>query len=62
MRRFAKKALPIVGAMALLVIGTPGVLMAGNFVAAPEVDPSAGLAALTLVAGAVLVIRGRRKS
>ena len=61
MRKFAKEWLTIAGAMALLVIGTPGVLMAGTVGQAPEMDPSAGLAALTLVAGAVLVIRGRRK-
>jgi hypothetical protein len=29
--------------------------------AAPEISPATGLSALTLLAGAVLVIRGRRK-
>jgi LPXTG-motif cell wall-anchored protein len=45
----------------VLVIGAPGVLRAGPVTSAPEVDPSTGVAALALLAGAVLVIRGRRK-
>jgi hypothetical protein len=57
----AKDALSILGAMTVLVIGTPAVLRAGPVTSAPEVDPSTGVAALALIAGAVLVIRGRRK-
>ena len=29
---------------------------------APEISPASGVAALTLVSGAILVIRGRRKN
>ena len=45
----------------LLGAGTAAVAMAAAGVAAPEIDPSTGVAAISLLAGAVLVIRGRRK-
>ena len=47
--------------MMLLGAGTAAVAMAALSVAAPEIDPSSGVAAISLLAGAVLVIRGRRK-
>ena len=49
----------IVGMM-LLVIGVAGV--AGAVPAVPEIDPGSGASALALLAGAVLVVRGRRKN
>jgi hypothetical protein len=45
-------------AAVLLMLGTSTVLMA---TAVPEIDPSTGTAAVALLAGAMLVIRGRRK-
>ena len=47
--------------MMWLGAGTLGVAMAAGATAAPEIDASTGVAALSLLAGAVLVIRGRRK-
>jgi uncharacterized protein (TIGR03382 family) len=57
MRRFAKLVLPVVAVAALLIVLDPSSLWAGT----PEIDPSSGTAALALLAGAVLVIRGRFK-
>ncbi len=62
MRRLAQDALWVLGVMAMLVIGTPSVLRAGPVTSTPEVDPSTGVAALALLGGAALVIRGRRKT
>ena len=45
---------------ALLFIGLSSFAMAGEPVA-PEISPASGVAALALVSGALLVIRGRRK-
>jgi hypothetical protein len=60
MRKFGKAVLPVLAVVMLLVIGNPSSLWAGSSV--PEIDPSStGIAALSLIAGAVLVIRGRRK-
>jgi hypothetical protein len=47
--------------MVLLLVGFSSFAMAGLAVAAPEISPASGAAALTLVSGALLVIRGRRK-
>ena len=47
--------------MMLLGAGILGVAMAAGVTAVPEIDPSTGVAAISLLAGAVLVIRGRRK-
>jgi hypothetical protein len=44
----------------MLVIGAAGSAMAG--VTAPEIDPASGVAALALLSGGVLVLRGRRKN
>jgi hypothetical protein len=59
MRRFAKLVLPVVAVAALLIVLDPSSLWATPPV--PEIDPSSGTAALALLAGAVLVIRGRFK-
>jgi len=51
----------IVG-MLLLVIGASGAAVAGAVAPpAPEIDAGSCVAALALVSGAVLVVRGRRK-
>ena len=47
--------------MMLLGAGTAAVAMAALVTAVPEIDPSSGVAAASLLAGAVLVIRSRRK-
>jgi hypothetical protein len=44
----------------LLLMGLSSFAMALN-TTAPEISPASGAAALALVSGAVLVIRGRRK-
>jgi len=49
----------ILGVM-LLVMGSAAVLMAGAH-GTPEIDATAGAAALALIAGAALVIRARRR-
>ena len=46
--------------MLLLLVGFASVAM-GGVSATPEMSPATGVAALALVSGAVLVIRGRRK-
>jgi hypothetical protein len=46
---------------ALLLAGLSSALMAG-VVTAPEISPASGVAALALVSGAILVIRGRRRN
>ena len=45
----------------LLGAGTLAVAMAGGLAPAPEIDASTSMAAMTLLAGAVFIIRGRRK-
>jgi hypothetical protein len=47
--------------MVLLVLALPSFVFAA-VVTAPEISPASSVAALALVSGAVLVIRGRRKS
>jgi len=44
----------------LLLVGVSTLAMAGS-PNVPEVSPASGLAALAMVSGALLVIRGRRK-
>jgi hypothetical protein len=58
MRKFAKVMLPVIAAVTVLVIGTPSSLWA---LSVPEIDPSSSMAAIALLAGAVMVIRGSRK-
>ena len=45
--------------LSLLMIGASVNCLAGNSI--PEIDPAAGGAVIALVAGGLLVIRGRRK-
>jgi hypothetical protein len=47
-----------IGALILLGIGASAILAANP---APEIDPASGLNAVALVAGALLIIRGRKK-
>ena len=49
-----------IAGMALLTMGASFYCLAGP-VSAPEIDPAAGGAALALLAGGLLIIRGRRK-
>ena len=60
MGRFVKAALLVIAVAALFVIGNPALLWAGPSIT-PEIDPSSGMAAMALLAGAVVVIRGFRK-
>ena len=60
MRMFGKAALPVLAAVALLVIASPSFSWAAVPPTVPEIDASSGLSALALVAGAVLVIRAWR--
>jgi hypothetical protein len=59
MRKLAKQLFPVVLTAAVMVLGTATVSRAGRPV--PEVDPSTGMGAMALIAGAVLLIRGRLK-
>jgi hypothetical protein len=61
MRKFGKVALPVLAVVALLVVGAPSSLWATPPPTVPEIDPSSGMSALVLLAGAVALIRGRRK-
>jgi hypothetical protein len=58
MRKLGKAALPVLAVVALLVVGAPSSLWAYTV---PEIDPSSGMSALALLAGAVVVIRSWRK-
>lgn len=58
MHKFGKAVLPILAAATLFVIGSPSSLWALVHPRVPEIDPSSGMAAMTLLAGAVVVIRG----
>ncbi len=50
-----------IAGMALLLMGFSSLVFAGVVPTAPEISPASGVAALTLVSGALLVIRARRK-
>jgi hypothetical protein len=60
MRKLTKTFGPVLAA-ALLVLGTASASRAGGVLNVPEVDPTSGIAAMALVAGAVFLIRTRRK-
>jgi uncharacterized membrane protein len=60
MRKIGKAALPVLVGVALLVVGAPSSVWAGPSV--PEIDPSSGMSALALIAGAVALMRGRSKN
>lgn len=48
--------------LAVVFVGMSTALLAGvNAVAAPEIDGPTGVAAATLLVGAAVVLRGRRK-
>jgi len=47
-------------AVGLFIIGASTLALAVP--AAPEIDPASGTSAIALIAGALLVIRGRRKN
>ena len=47
--------------MLLLLIGLSSFAFGGINVTAPEISPVAGVGAITLLSGAILVIRARRK-
>jgi hypothetical protein len=47
--------------LALLLVGSAGFAVAGGIPTVPEIDAATGVGALTLLSGALLVIRGRRK-
>jgi hypothetical protein len=60
MDKLAKVALPVATIVALLVLGSASLAHAGVGPPVPEIDPTMGVAALALIAGAVLIVRGRR--
>ena len=47
--------------MLLLFVGISSFAFASGPLAAPEINAASGTAAVTLLSGAILVIRGRRK-
>ena len=58
MRKFLRVAVPFVSGLMLLILGSTTISWATP--AVPEIDPSSGMSALALLAGAALVIRARR--
>ena len=56
-RPIGKSVQKLIG-MILLVIGSASVATAAKV---PEIDPTSGVSALALIAGVLLIIRGRRK-
>jgi hypothetical protein len=59
MRKFVRMTVPFVSGVMLLILGSSIVCWASSI---PEIDPSSGMSALALLAGAMLVIRARRNS
>lgn len=47
--------------LALLLIGTAGMAVAGGVAPVPEIDPAMAIGALALLSGGLLVIRARGK-
>lgn len=45
--------------IAMLLVGVAGSALAAGEIVVPEIDSASGLGALTLLSGALLVIRGR---
>ena len=68
MRKYGKVIFPVLAAMALLVLGSPKSLRATTSTPAtvsptakvPEIDPSSGMAAVALLAGTIVIMRGWR--
>jgi hypothetical protein len=48
--------------LAALIITVPAVAFAAGVAVAPEIDGGTAIAAVTLLAGAALVLRGRRRN
>jgi hypothetical protein len=61
MRKLLRVTVPAMLGLMLLVIGSSTVVTAGAFAIVPEIDATTGISALALLAGATLVIRGRRQ-
>jgi hypothetical protein len=61
MRKLLRVTVPIIVGVTLLVIGTPAVVTATP-PGIPEIDPSSAMAAVALLAGVGMMIRGRRKT
>ncbi len=61
MHRSAKAMIRMMAATTLVILGTTSVSWAGLPVPVPEIDPATGAAAVGLIAGAVLIMRARRK-
>ena len=47
--------------LGMLLLGLGGQLFGGFPAGAPEIDPSAAVAALTLLSGGLVVLRARRR-
>ena len=60
MRKFLGISVELVFGLMLLILGSTTVSWAVPVV--PEIDPSSGMSAVALLAGAVLVIRARRRN
>jgi LPXTG-motif cell wall-anchored protein len=45
----------------MLLVGAAGSALAGEVVAAPEIDSASAIGALALLSGSLLVIRSRRR-
>jgi len=56
--KWRKKVTRILG-LTLLLMGASGAVFAAI---TPEIDPASGVSAIALLAGAVLIIRARRKN
>jgi hypothetical protein len=61
MRKLLRVAMPVFVGLTLLVIGTPSALRA-QITVVPEIDPASGMAAMALLTGVVMMIRGRHKT
>jgi len=47
--------------LVLLIMGASSAVMAAGVIISPEIDVSTGIAAVAILAGGILVLRGRRK-
>jgi hypothetical protein len=51
-----------IAATVVVLFALVGSALAGPALPAPEIDPSSGLGAIAMVAGVVLIMRGRRRA
>jgi hypothetical protein len=58
--RLSEEFLMKIAGMLVLLLGVSSFAFAGG-IAAPEISAASGVAAITLVSGALLVMRGRRQ-